>query len=69
MRFNIKKPYVEFLKKRKEYKPGDFIEIDSYIKATKLAMYGVIDRKPVEKTRGGRPSRARIKPKEKAVTL
>jgi hypothetical protein len=75
MKYKIKKPYIEIINypKKKEYKAGDVIEINNYIKMTKLAIYGFIDRKPIEEKKRGRPSkieRATIpQPEEKAVIL
>jgi len=72
-KFKVKKPYSEIVNypKKKQYKPGDVIEIDSYIKITKLIIYGFIDRTPVEEKKRGRPKveRAITTPEEKAVTL
>lgn len=57
MKFKIKKPYSEIVSypRKKEYKVGDIIETDNYIKITKLIMYGFIDRQPVEEKKRGRP--------------
>lgn len=74
MKFRIKKPYAEMINypKKKEYKIGDTIELDNYIKITKLIMYGFIERKPVEDKKRGRPKVEKAvepKPEEKAVIL
>jgi len=74
MRFRIVKPYSEIVNypKKKEYKVGDVIETDNYIKITKLVIYGFIDRKPLEEKKRGRPKVERAiapQPEEKATVL
>lgn len=74
MKFKIKKPYSEIVNypRKKEYKTGDIIELDNYIKITKLIMYGFIERTPIVDKKRGRPKVEKAiepKPEEKAVTL
>lgn len=68
MKFKIKKKFVD--SDRKEYMPGDIIELDGdkdkfhkgNIKIDRMIVYGIIDRKP-QKKRGRKPKT------EKAVIL
>lgn len=39
---------------RKDYQPGDFIELDNKMKIIRMQYYGFIDWKPVKKKKRGR---------------